>query len=55
MMRTLQLCMGIQLAVLPGLHVEKLPVPLALVPDNLMEILRCGEEDLLVSWSTWFS
>jgi hypothetical protein len=35
-----------------GQHVEKPPVPLVLVPDNLMEVKCCSKEGSFVSWST---
>jgi hypothetical protein len=52
-MTTLHLCRVTQLEICPGKHVEKPPVPLpvllALVLDDLMEVVRCGMGDSFVS------
>jgi hypothetical protein len=53
MMSMIHLCMVMQLEIRPGEYVEKPPVPppvlLALVSDNLMEVMRCSVGDLFVS------
>jgi hypothetical protein len=52
-MTMLHLCMVTQLEICPGKHVEKLPVPppvlLALVSDDLTEVVRCCMGDSFVS------
>jgi hypothetical protein len=52
-MTMLHLCMVMQLEICLGKHVEKPPVPppvlLALVSDDLMEVVRCGVGDSFVS------
>jgi hypothetical protein len=52
-MTTLHLCMVTQLEICLGKHVEKPPVPppvlLALVSDNLMEVVHCSMENSFVS------
>jgi hypothetical protein len=52
-MRTLHLCVVMQLEMRLGKHVEKPPVPppvlLALVSDDMIKIVHCGVEDSFVS------
>ena len=53
MMRTLHVCVVAHLEMRPGYHFEKPPVPrpvlLALVSDDLIEVMCCSVEDSFVS------
>jgi hypothetical protein len=57
-MTMLHLCVMTQLEISLVEHVEKLPVPppvlLALVSDDLTEVVHCGARDSFVSLTVWF-